>query len=133
MSEKENIYIVFTEIKGASYSVSVKAYSPAGAEHKILDLGIYDSGTHEYTVNNALAFDSDSMKTDSFIGMALNAQTISYDELKNIVDAINKRTKRLIEIEKEIERVDAQIAELEKQISELQKYHRELTSEFLYI
>lgn len=119
MSNRENTYIVFTEINGMLYSVSVKAYSLAGAEHKILDLGMYDKTTYKYTVDNALAFDSDSMKTDSFIGMTLKAQTISFPELENIVNGINETAKKRAEMIAEKARIEKEIANLKAQLDKL--------------
>lgn len=126
MSNKENTYIVFSEINGTLYQVSVKAYSLAGAEHKILDLGIYDTTTCKYTVDNALSFDGDGVKTDTFAGMTLKAQTVSLFELENIVNGINENAKKRaemiaekVEIENEIARLQARLGELTLDLMEV--------------
>ena len=119
MSEKENMYIVFTEIDNVLYEVSVKSYSMLGAEHKILDLGVYDTTTHKHTVDNALAFDNDGIKTDCFAGMMINAQTVSFSELENIVNAINESAKKRAEMIAEKTRIEKEIARLQARLGEL--------------
>lgn len=119
MSEKENMYIVFTEIEGVLYEVNVKSYSMLGAEHTILNLGIYDEITHKHTVDNALAFDNDGIKTDYFASMMINANTVSFSELKNIVNAINENAKRRAEMIAEKARIEKEIANLKAQLDKL--------------
>ena len=119
MSENENMYIVFTEINGVSYSISVKSYSMLGAEHKILSLGVYDTIKNKHTVDNALAFDSDGMKTDYFSNMMINAQTVSFSELENIVNAINENAKKRAEMIAEKTRIEKEIARLQARLGEL--------------
>lgn len=119
MSEKENMYIVFTEIDGVLYEVNVKSYSMLGAEHKILSLGVYDTTKNKHTVDNALAFDSDGMKTDYFSNMMINANTISFSELENIVNGINETAKKRAEMIAEKTRIEKEIANLKARLDKL--------------
>lgn len=65
----------------AKYLVSIEADSAPRAEHAILDYdGIWD----------ALAFDSEAMKTDCFRGACLGCETISMKELETLSENYRK-------------------------------------------
>lgn len=81
-------YMVIAYVDGTSYLTRVSADSAMQAEHIILDAGVcgqYD----DYTVNSAHAFDRETMRTDTFIGEALDALPVSLEELDEIVEARN--------------------------------------------
>ena len=105
-------YIVIAIVNNIAYMVNMEADSHYRAEHNILDLGY--CGRHEYGVETAQAFDSKDMKTDTFIAMALSSNTVS---LQEIVDIVTERNKRIVAKEKAEERIH-QIEKQMKQLSE---------------
>lgn len=107
-------YIVIATVANDKYMVNIEAHSLASAEHMVLDLGI--CGRHEYGVNGATAFDARGMKTDTFIAMAMTADTVSMKEFSEIVDARNAWIKakdeaedRICEIEKQMEKLNEEL------------------------
>lgn len=82
-------YMVIAYVDGRSYLTRITADSALRAEHTILDAGIYGQ-YGDYGVNSAHAFDSETMRTDTFIGEALTAQPISLEALDEIIVARNK-------------------------------------------
>ena len=103
-------YIVIANIKGDRYMTRVTASSACSAEHFILDMGI--CGRHEYGVNGAIAYDEETIKTDTFIADVMRADPISLRELAEIIEANNER----IRVK---DKAEARIAEIEKQMKTL--------------
>ena len=107
-------YIVFATICNDVYMTKVSAPSAYNAEHQILDLGI--CGRHEYGVEGAMAFSATEMKTDTFIGMAMNADPISMAELAQIIEANNARIKAKDEAEDRIREIEKQMKKLNEEL-----------------
>lgn len=111
--------MVIAKVNGINYLTNVQAVSLIEAEHTILDIGV--CGRHGYGVEACIAFDSDGMKTDTFIGEAMYSTPIELERLKEII------AKRNAEIMiKDV--AETKVAELEKAIKhmteELEEYHR---------
>lgn len=105
-------YVVIATVNLIRYMVNVEADSHYGAEHAILDLGY--CGRHEYGVETAQAFGSKDMKTDTFIAMAMQSQTISRQE---IIDLVTERNRQIVAKEKAEERIQ----QIKKQMEQLTK------------
>lgn len=103
-------YIVIAVVNNIDYLTKVEAESTSAAEHAILDLGV--CGKHTYGVTACIAYSALEIKTDAFIGHALSANPVSFDELKEI---IKKRNAEILEKDEAEER----IAKIEKQMKEL--------------
>ena len=112
-------YIVIASVANDKYMVNIEAHSLSSAEHMILDLGI--CGRHEYGVEGATAFDAKGMKTDTFVGMAMTAETISMEELCKIVDAQNARIKAKDEAEDKIHEIEKQMKKLSEELEEARR------------
>lgn len=81
-------YLVIAYVDGKSYLARITADSALRAEHVILDAGV--CGQYgDYAVTSAHAFDRETMRTDTFIGEALDALPVSLEELDEIVEARN--------------------------------------------
>lgn len=111
-------FMVIARVGGVDYLTKVSANRNAGAEHEVLDKGICTR--YGYGVTSCIAFDADTMKTDTFIGAALGAQPIAFDDLCKIIDEVNAKLaakdaaeRRLKEIEKQIEALRAEAANCE--------------------
>ena len=111
--------IVIAKVHGISYLTKVYEVSLIAAEHMILDMGI--CGRHTNGVEGCIAFDSDGMKTDTFIGEVLHSTPVELERLKEI---IAKRNEEIMK--KDV--AETKVAELEKAIErmteELEEYHR---------
>lgn len=112
-------YMVIASVANSKYLVNIEAHSLSSAEHMILDLGI--CGRHEYGVEGATAFDAKGMKTDTFIGMAMAAETISMEELCKIVDAQNARIKAKDEAENRVHEIEKQMKRLSEELEAARK------------
>lgn len=94
----------------AKYLVKVEADSPLRAEHTVLDLdGIW----------GALAFDSETMKTDTFRGACLGCETISMKELTELSEEYRASYIALANTQDAMTQVDAEIADLEESLAKL--------------
>ena len=101
-------YMVIAHLKDRAYLTAVEADSALQAEHQIIDLSI--CGRHEY---------AEAMRTDTFVGLALEAQTITLEALAPIIEArgIHIREKELLgKKEAELKQLQAQAQELRDQI-----------------
>lgn len=107
-------YMVVAAVKNDWYLVRVTANSLGEAEHKVLDLGI--CGRHEYGVRGATAFDAKGMKTDTFIGMAMEAEPVSMEEFTEIVDAQNAWIKAKDDAEDKIREIEKQMKQLNDEL-----------------
>lgn len=107
-------YIAIARIADTEYMVTLKAESLYSAEHAILDMGI--CGRHEYGVDSCMAFDADSMKTDTFIVYALSAATISLAELSGIICTRNAEIAAKDAAEDRIREIEKQMKELAKEL-----------------
>lgn len=112
-------YMVIAGVRNVNFLVKVQATSLLAAEHMILDLGI--CGRHDYGVSGAQAFGAEEMKTDTFIFYALDAKTITFSELKKVIEEYNEeirqadaKEKRIDEIEKEMKKLQAELEKLKK-------------------
>ena len=110
-------YFVIAEVNNKSYIIKINAERLGGAERKILDLGY--CGKHTYGVTAAIAFDSKGMKTDTFIGLALSAETVSYEDFVCIVAARNDEIMKADAKEKRIEELKKQIKSMSDELNEL--------------
>lgn len=82
-------YMVIAYADGTSYLTRVTADSAMQAEHVILDAGV--CGQYgDYAVTSAHAFDRETMRTDTFIGEALDALPVSLEALDEIIEARNE-------------------------------------------
>ena len=97
----------------AKYLVSVEAQSAGGAEHVVLDYQGYNSG-----IWGALAFDNKTVKTDTFVGAMMHCETISLNDLFDMVDKCVESREAFTRTESEIAKADAEIERLEKLLRE---------------
>ena len=111
-------FMIICTVDGFDFLTKVNANTNAGAEHVVLDKGICTR--YGYGVTACTAFDADAMKTDTFIGAALGAQPIAFDDLCEIIERVNAKLaakdaaeRRLKEIEKQIEALRAEAANCE--------------------
>ena len=107
-------YIVIARVANKEYLTKVEAESATSAEHLILDEGVCTR--FGYGVDGSMAFDSKTMKTDTFIGSALSAEPISYLDLVDIIHRHNENLKekvaahdRIAEIEKQMKALAAEL------------------------
>lgn len=114
-------YIVIAAVNATYYLTKIEAGSLFAAEHAIRDLGV--RGKHTCGVTACRAYSAEGMKTDAFIGHALRANPVGFDELKEI---IKKRNAEILEKDAAEER----IAKIEKQMKELQKELEEAKATF---
>ena len=110
-------YFVIADVNNISYMVKVSAESLAGAEHFIIDKGY--CGKHTYGVTAAMAFDTKSMKTDTFIGMAIDAKLIALDDFEKIIDERNEEIKNADEKERRINELKKAIKSMSDELNEL--------------
>lgn len=114
-----NKYMVIAEVKGTLHMTSVIASNSISAEHTILNMSI--CGKHTYGVTTCQAFNSEEMKYDHFICMAMESKLVSFDELKAIIEARNAEIKERDEAEETISKNQKLIDKLNKEIEEAQK------------
>lgn len=107
-------YMIIAEVNGKDYLTKVIAESAGNAEHMILDLSI--CGKHTYGVTACMAFDSELMKTDTFVYSAIDAEPISFEALKEIIDKRNAEIKRKDEAEDAIEAIKKQMKDLQERL-----------------
>ena len=88
----------------AKYLVSIEAESCLNAEHKLLE---YDG------IWGALAFDRDTMKTDTFAGAVQGCEMISMDELITIVNEAIAAKEIALKAAAEAKKATDKVAELE--------------------
>ena len=110
-------FMVIARVDGADYLSKVQAETNAGAEHKVLDLGV--CGKHDYGVQYCTSYDAEAMKTDTFIGSALAALPIGFNALSELIKQNNERILAKDKAEADVERIQKQMQELEKQMTEL--------------
>lgn len=108
------VYMIIARVNAMDYLTRVYADSDGGAEHKVLDLGI--CGKHTYGVTNCIAYDETTMKYDQFIYNALNAQPISFDNLKEIIERRNDEIRKSDEAEERIKEIENQIKALQMEL-----------------
>lgn len=108
-------YIVIAKINGKDFLCSVDATSAYAAEHMILDLGI--CGKHKYGVEACMAYDKETVKTDTFVGAMLSANTVSWAEIVDIIDERNAEIHSSDEAEARIVEINKLIEEHEKEIA----------------
>ena len=103
-------YIVITGIRNDLYLTRILASSACSAEHFILDKGI--CGRHGYGVDTVMAYNEETMQTDTFAFSAIRADPISLGELSEIIEANNERIRQK-------DKAETRIAEIEKQMKTL--------------
>lgn len=112
-------YIVIAIVNDVYYLVNVEAESLYQAEHKILDLGV--CGKHTYGVRACMAYDAETMKTDTFVFNALGSKTVSAEELFDIIDRRNEEIARKDEAEDRIKEIEDTMDKLQKELVEMKK------------
>lgn len=112
-----NHYYVCVCVNGTQFLTDIYATSLSVAEHYFLDESV--CGRTEYGVESCLAFDRESIKTDTFVTCALNSKAVSIDLLLYIIrdrnEEIVKKDKAREEkekLEKEMKRINSRIKEL---------------------
>lgn len=114
-----NRFLVHAMVDSKDYLVNVIAESESAAEHYVLDMGI--CGRHEYGVEAAQAFDFNGMKTDFFRNLALLSDTVSMNELLQIVDKRNHTIRQKDAAEDRIREIEAQMKQLQKDLEEAKR------------
>ena len=112
-------YIVIAIVNDVYYLVNIEAESLYQAEHKILDLGV--CGKHTYGVRACMAYDAETMKTDTFVFNALGSKTVSAEELFDIIDRRNEEIARKDEAEDRIKEIEDTMDKLQKELEDLKK------------
>ena len=110
-------YLVIARVNDIDYLVKVKANSLNEAEHLILDKGY--TGKHTYGVTASMAFDRQSMRTDTFIGNAPDAEPINYNELVKIIEAHNEEIRKSDEKENRINELKKNIKVMTEELDRL--------------
>lgn len=112
-------YIVIARIADTDYMTTVKAESLYSAEHAILDTGF--CGRHEYCIDACMAYDENTMKTDTFIAHALSSCPVSHYELSGIICARNVYIQDRDAAEDRIRAIEKQMKELAKELEEAKR------------
>ncbi len=107
-------HIVIARIARVDYMVTIEAETASAAERVILDKGI--CGRHEYAVEACMAFDSKTIKTDTFIAHALNAETVSVHEINELIEKRNDVIKSKDENEDAIREIEKKMKELASEL-----------------
>lgn len=113
-------YMVVARVNGIDYLTKVNAESNYSAEHQVMDLGI--CGKHDYSVTACMAFDHEAMKTDTFIGAALNAVPIGFGALSELIQERNKEILKRDETEHRISAIEKKIQELTSELEAARKF-----------
>jgi len=113
-------YMVIVMVDGITYLTKVDAESAYCAEHYVLDLGI--CGKHDYSVTACMAYDREAMKTDTFIGAALNAVPIGFGALSELIQERNKEILKRDETEHRISAIEKKIQELTSELEAARKF-----------
>lgn len=116
-----NTYYAIVQVNGTNYITKTDSESAYNAKQKFRDRGFV--GRHACSVEACHAFDVEGMKTDTFIGMAMNAMPMPY---VSVVGRICKRN-REIQNEDRLERLNEEITEMERKLEELKKQREELS------
>lgn len=111
-------FMVIARVGNIDYLVKVNTTSESAAEHMVLDRSY--CGRHDYGVTACMAYGEKAMKTDTFIFNALNANTVGFTELAEIIDAINAMIRKRDKAEQRVEEIKAQMEQLEKELAEAQ-------------
>lgn len=112
-------FVKTNQTKSGYLMVILEAESKYDAEHKVLDLGY--CGKHSYGVASCLSVDVDDptdTTTDTFKGMLIRSETVSFNELKSIIASCNAQIKEE-EKEEEREAIRKQIAELQEKLKNI--------------
>ena len=107
-------YMIIAMVNGIDYLTKVEAESLSGAEHAVLDLSV--CGRHTYSVTACMAYGTDELRTDTFIGSAINSNPVSFDELKEIIEKRNAEILEKDAAEESIRVIEKQIEALKKQL-----------------
>lgn len=110
-------YLVIARVNDTDYLVKVMAGSLNEAEHLILDKGYV--GKHTYGVTASMAFDKQSMRTDTFICSALDAEPISFREFIKIIAARNDEIRKSDEKETRINELKKNIKVMSEELDRL--------------
>lgn len=108
-------YMIITKVDGVDYLTKVMASSNSGAEHMALNLSY--CGKHEYGVQACQAYDMDDMKFSQFIYSSLDAETVSFAELSQIIMKKNEKIRAKDEAEEKVARLEAQIKRLQDELA----------------
>lgn len=114
-------FYVIATVRNQNFLTQIYAETNAGAEHKVLDLGV--CGRREYAIRSAQAFDGEAMKTDTFIGMALDASPISFEALEHIIKVENDRILKKDECAATIEHLTTEIKQLTKELEDAKRVY----------
>ena len=120
------MYVV-ARVSGKTYLVKVDAETMGGAESQVLSKAV--CGIDEYGIEAAQAFDAKSMKTDTFIWMALEAEPITMKDFDILVEKRNEEVlarkaayEKLWEREKELRDLTDRVEQAKREIEEARKY-----------
>lgn len=103
-------YMVIANVGGKNYLTAIIASSYSNAEHCILKDGI--CGKHECTITACMAFDEETMKTDTFIAAALNAYPITPVDLSLAIHDCNEKIRAKDAAENRVQEIEQQMKEL---------------------
>lgn len=115
-----DFYMVVARVNGIDYLTKVNAESNYSAEHQVMDLGI--CGKHDYSVTACMAYDREAMKTDTFIGAALNAAPITFNALADLIERRNQEILVRDETEHRISVIEKKIQELTSELEAARKF-----------
>ena len=108
------VFMIIATVNEIDYLSKVEAESLSGAEHAVLDLSV--CGRHTYGVTACMAFGLDELRTDTFIGSAIRANPVSFEELKEIIEKRNAEIREKDAAEESIRVIEKQIEALKKQL-----------------
>ena len=109
-------FMIIATVNGIDYLTKVSAETESGAEHAVLDLSV--CGRRTYGVTACMAYGTDSMKYDTFIYGAINANPVSFDELKTIIEKRNSEIREHDAAEERVAAIEKQMKDLQKQLEE---------------
>ncbi len=112
-NEQTQTFFVIAKVAGNDYLTKVESTSMAGAEHRVLDLGM--EVRHRFTVEASQAFGREEAKTFCFVDMAMASTPVTFFELAGIIKRVNEKARAEVEVEeaqKDIERLMRELNEV---------------------
>lgn len=109
----------FFVIVNQKYVVSVEAQTSGGAEHVILDLLPLDNTLCKFGggITSCQAFSERDMKTECFVEMVKDCNTVSLSEFVNMCETFKKHVKEFNSYLDEVIAVNKKISHLEDEIN----------------
>lgn len=109
-------YMIIATVNEIDYLAKLNAESESAAENAVLNLSV--CGKHTYGVTACMAYDADAMKYDTFVYRAINANPVSFDMLKEIIEKRNAEIREKDAAEKRISQIEKEMKALQEELAE---------------